>query len=82
VGAVSELVVDGVTGRLVPVGDARALADALGELVDDPARRRSMGEHGRRLVMSQFGRRRFLDDFARLFREVAARRPDGARDRR
>ncbi|MGH1504862.1 MAG: glycosyltransferase family 4 protein [Acidimicrobiales bacterium] len=36
VGGVSELVVDGVTGRLVPPGSADALADALERLADDP----------------------------------------------
>lgn len=35
VGAIPELVRDGVNGRLVPVGDAAALAGAMRELLDD-----------------------------------------------
>ncbi len=45
---VSDAVVDGVTGRLVPPGDARALAQALGEAIDSRPLRRSWGEAGMR----------------------------------
>ncbi|MFF6997958.1 glycosyltransferase family 4 protein [Streptomyces sp. NPDC008313] len=38
-----EIVTDGVDGRLVPVGDARALADAMLDLAGDDTRRRAMG---------------------------------------
>ena len=39
---------DGVHGRLVPPGDARALADALDVLLDNAVLRSAMGEEGRR----------------------------------
>ncbi|GGR59969.1 glycosyltransferase [Streptomyces roseolus] len=38
-----EIVEDGVDGRLVPVGDPRAVARALGELMDDEERRAKAG---------------------------------------
>ena len=41
-----EEVVDGETGRLVPVKDANALADALQSLARDPAQRAAMGQAG------------------------------------
>jgi glycosyltransferase involved in cell wall biosynthesis len=47
VGGVPELVEDGVTGLLVPRGDAEALERALAAVVGDAARRRAMGEAGR-----------------------------------
>jgi len=40
VGAVADLVQDGVNGRLIPIGDAAALAGALREMLDDAAWRR------------------------------------------
>ena len=50
VGGSPELVRDGETGRLVPPGDARALAAAMLELVSDPARARALGRAGQQLA--------------------------------
>jgi len=54
VGGTPELVVDGVTGVLVPPGDARALADALSALLTDTDRARRLGEAGRERVLREF----------------------------
>lgn len=47
ISALPELVQDGVTGRLVPPGDAEALFVAMRELMEDPALRRRFGAAGR-----------------------------------
>jgi glycosyltransferase involved in cell wall biosynthesis len=47
VGGLAELVVDGETGILVPPGETRALAAALGRLVGDRELRRRLGAAGR-----------------------------------
>ena len=49
-----EVVRHGVNGLLVPVRDARALADAVVALVDDPARRAAMGTESRRRAQEEF----------------------------
>jgi len=54
VGGVSEAVLDGETGLLVPPGDPGALADACLELLADPERRQRMGQAGRRFVQSAY----------------------------
>lgn len=41
-------IVDGSCGVLVPTSDPQALALAIGDLIRDPARRKSLGEAGRR----------------------------------
>lgn len=46
-GALADLVVDGVTGHLVPVGDDAALAARLAELAADPDLRARFGAAGR-----------------------------------
>ena len=51
---VPEIVLDGETGLLVPVGDATALADALVAVLGDPPRARALGAAGRTRVIEQF----------------------------
>lgn len=53
VAALTEIVADGRTGRLFRKGDADDLARVLGELVDDPAQRRVLGEAAREWVVRE-----------------------------
>ena len=46
-GGLPEIIRDGETGRLVPPGDAAALARAAAELLDDPGLARAAGRRGR-----------------------------------
>jgi glycosyltransferase involved in cell wall biosynthesis len=55
VGDLRDVVRDGKTGRLVPVGDPEALADGLEELIADPVMAERMGAEGRRVVLSETG---------------------------
>jgi glycosyltransferase involved in cell wall biosynthesis len=55
IAGVSELVEEGISGRLVSPGDALALERALRDLLDDsPPRRAAMGAAGRARVMAEF----------------------------
>lgn len=47
VGGLPDVVHDRINGRLVPPGDARALADAIAELVGEPAQAQALGEGAR-----------------------------------
>ncbi len=49
-----EVVRDGVNGLLVPPRAPAALADALRQLLSDPARRGMMGRCGRELAIAEF----------------------------
>jgi len=60
VGGSPEQVEDGVTGLLVPKGDAPALAGAVADLLLDPERRRKMGEAARRRAATVFGEERVV----------------------
>ena len=72
VGGVPELVVDGETGLLVAAGDARALADALQRLVDDPDLRVRLGAAGRARVEEQFRLDSFLEAHKDLYGRALA----------
>ena len=54
VGAIPEMVNDGVNGYLVPARDPRALAAAIGALVQRPGRRHPMGRHSRVLAQQEY----------------------------
>lgn len=54
VGGVPELIADGETGRIVPVGDDAALAAAITGLLAEPAERQRMGEAGRARLLERF----------------------------
>jgi len=53
VGQIPELVREGETGLLYAPDDASALGDALTTLIDDPDRRRSMGESARKFAVGR-----------------------------
>lgn len=63
-------VIDGVTGFLVPVGDANALTDAVGKLLADPELRLRMGKAGRERVERDFRPEVVWDALAHLYREL------------
>jgi glycosyltransferase involved in cell wall biosynthesis len=66
---------DGVSGLVVPPGDAHALGRALGRLVEDAALRRRLGEGARRRAEALFSRPRMVRAFKELIETIVAR-PD------
>jgi glycosyltransferase involved in cell wall biosynthesis len=54
IGGISEVVVDGLTGELIPPGDWHAAATAVLRLLADPSRSKSMGAAGRIRAMEDF----------------------------
>jgi glycosyltransferase involved in cell wall biosynthesis len=72
VGGIPDVVIDGETGLLVPSEDPGALANAIGELIDDPARRAEMGAAGRRRAVERFTDTGMVAGFERLYRELEA----------
>lgn len=53
-GGAREIIENGRTGLLVPMGDAAALAEALAQLLSQPARARELAAAGRRHVLEHF----------------------------
>jgi glycosyltransferase involved in cell wall biosynthesis len=65
-----EVVRPGETGLLVPPRDVAALAAAIAALADDRARRRAMGEAGRRLVECRFAEEIVVGETLALYRRL------------
>lgn len=75
VGAITDVVVDGVTGRIVAGDDADRLAGALGEILDDDALRQKYGERASARCAANFT----IDAVAGVWADVleaAVRRPN------
>jgi glycosyltransferase involved in cell wall biosynthesis len=74
VSSIPEIVVDGETGRLVPPDDAEALADAVADLLDHPARASAMGAAGRALALADFSVERMTERTVGVYDEVLSSR--------
>lgn len=71
VGGLPELIDDGVSGRLVPKSDGRALAKALEETLSDADLRRSFAAAARAHYDEHFSRDAILDRLRRLYLDEA-----------
>ena len=71
VGGLEEIVTDGVTGFLVPVRDASAMAAPIARLLKDPPLAVRMGAAARAHVQAAHGVDRMVDDFLGLWRAAA-----------
>lgn len=67
-----EAIEDGVSGVLVPVGDATALAASIMNLAADPARRAVLGDAARARIAEHFTRERMLDRCELIFNSIRA----------
>lgn len=73
VGGLPEVVADQVTGYVVPPEDPAALAAALQKLLDDPEKRRRMGEAARQFVADRYRWEDTAERMEQLYRQVIGR---------
>jgi glycosyltransferase involved in cell wall biosynthesis len=78
-GGSADLVINGETGLLVPVGDDEALARAMRQLAGDAALRERLGLAARQRAETLFGMDRFVAETAALYEELAGYRRAGRR---
>lgn len=69
--AVPEILRDGATGLLVPPRDPRALAEALGDLLADDARRAALSQAARADALARFDAVTLARQWAALYAEAA-----------
>lgn len=73
VGGVPEVVEDGRSGYLCPVGDVDGMAEAAVRLLGDESLRRSFGEDGRRRAVEVFGQDAVVARYRELYERVRGR---------
>lgn len=71
VGGIPDLVVDGETGFCVESGDARALADRIKRLAENPDMVRTMGRHARQRLEQEFLMDRVVQEHLTLYERLA-----------
>jgi glycosyltransferase involved in cell wall biosynthesis len=69
-GGTREIVVDGVTGRLVPIRDVPALSEALLSTMADPQKAAAFGLAGRTLVEQKYSLTHWVSNLECLYAEV------------
>jgi len=70
VGATLDVIEDGVNGRLIPIGNAEALAKTIQELLTDDKQRISLGNMARKTVETEFAPKRELNATLDLYRKL------------
>jgi glycosyltransferase involved in cell wall biosynthesis len=70
VGAIGELLGDGDAGVIVPLGDRRALGEAIGSLLGDKPRREQLGRAGRARCKQRYDARRQFALLAEQMRQL------------
>jgi len=73
-GGVEDVVIDGETGVVVPVGAAAAVARAVVDLLEDPARAERLGTAARASVIARFASSRLVGDIDALYQRLLAGR--------
>jgi glycosyltransferase involved in cell wall biosynthesis len=74
VGSVPEVVLDGSTGVLIEPGDALALADAIGYIIENRERAAEMAARARELVRKRFTVEQMVGKYQELFESLAQKR--------
>lgn len=72
-GGIPEVMEDGVSGLLVPTADPEVLARALESLIQDPQRRRTMGEAARKRARECFSADTIVPRYEALYRRVCGK---------
>ncbi len=70
VGGIPEVVEHGQSGLLCPAGDSAALAAALQELIDHPARRHELGAAARQRALERFTAAAIVPQYEEMYRRV------------
>ena len=73
-GAITESVVDGVTGYIVEKRNADAVAEKICAMLEDPDRRRQMGRDSRKLYEEKLTEAQLVENFSDVFNAVLEKR--------
>ncbi len=70
VGAAPDVIGANERGRLIPLGDSNAIAEAILELMNDPDAARRMGQEGKEYIFRHLGAERTAREYENLYTEL------------
>lgn len=70
VGGIGSICIDGETGRLVPVGDKHALAEAIAWMFENPEQRQKLTDRGRQRVRDELDPDRLAERTERVYGDI------------
>ena len=73
VGSIPDVVIDRQTGLIVPPRDSDTLAKRIGELLDDPSLRHTLGANAHRQITEHYSIDRMIDRLEGVYRRVLSR---------
>ena len=73
-GGTVELVIDNVTGYLVPINDANAIAQRLSYLLNHPECAQEMGQRGRKKAETDFTMDRYVGSIEQIIKKVGSKK--------
>ena len=73
VGGIPAVVVEGVTGALVPAGDVNALSARLAQLAASPTLGVTWGTEGRRRALARYSAERMVNDYFAVYERIQRR---------
>jgi glycosyltransferase involved in cell wall biosynthesis len=79
VGGLADVIADGVTGSLFPMGDAGQLADRINAIWSNPTLAESMGVAAREQAVREYSRERYYERLMGAFAAAEERRATAAR---
>jgi putative glycosyl transferase, group 1 family len=65
-----DLIIDGVTGLLVPPSSPQKMAASIRSLIDNPERLEAFAKASREHIIQDFSVKAYTDGFATLFRSI------------
>ena len=75
VGGIPEVVREGVTGRLAPVGEVDSLRAAILELLENPDKRQEMSANCRRIALEEYSLELMARNYTQLYQRLVAEGP-------
>lgn len=79
VGGNPEVIIDGVTGFLIPPKEPQNMSEAIAKILQNPELAKQMGEAGRRRVEEKFSLERMVKEYRDLYEECLERKGIGIR---